>query len=264
MSEVYETPEYRPRRRRGRGLLIVVLVLLVLLIAGVVAVDRFGRSYAERMLADRVSQQIAEQKATSDTPDVSIEGFPFVTQVLAGDYQEIRIGIGNLTGPTGTGDEITIDQLDITVADLNAPLSALRSGQGDVVAGSLTGAFDVGYDELVKLSGQDGVTLTEQDGKLIATAEITKYGVTVDASATAEISVDDGEVQVRFSDVTAKNLPDIPLLRAYIQSYAKSLAFDVPVPELPLSLKVRSVDPQDDGLHVTAGADDVNLSANGL
>ena len=62
MADVYETQ--RPRRRRGRKLLTAFLVLLLLLLAGLVALDRFGASYAERVLADRVAQEITNQNST--------------------------------------------------------------------------------------------------------------------------------------------------------------------------------------------------------
>ena len=65
--------------------------------------DRVGASYAERAIGDRVAQQVTEQKATSEKPDVTIEGVPFLTQVLAGEYQEIKILLNNFTGPAGNG-----------------------------------------------------------------------------------------------------------------------------------------------------------------
>jgi hypothetical protein len=101
VADVYETAPRR--RRRGRGLLITVVVLLLLLLGGLLIADRYGASYAEGVLSDKVAEQVRQQKASSDTPEVTIEGVPFLTQVARGEYQEIRIELPNFTGPVEQG-----------------------------------------------------------------------------------------------------------------------------------------------------------------
>ncbi|WP_255657758.1 DUF2993 domain-containing protein [Actinoplanes sp. L3-i22] len=263
VAEVYETAPPR-RRRRGRGLLIFVVILLLILLGGAFVADRWGRGFAEGVIADKVAEQVRTQKATSDTPEVTIEGFPFITQVLAGEYKEIRIQLPNFAGPTGTGDDIRLDLLDIHAKNVKAPLDALRSGQGDVVAGSLTANGKIDYPQLVNLIGQKGVTLSAKDGKLVGSAKVTALGQQLDLAGTAKLTVVNGGIQVRFADVKATNLPDVPLFQSFINSYAKKLAVDVPAPKLPLQLKVQAVTPEADGLNVTFGATDVNLNAGGL
>nr|WP_309238608.1 DUF2993 domain-containing protein [Actinoplanes aureus] len=263
MAEVYETE--RPRRRRGRALLTVVLVLLVLLLAGLFALDRFGASYAERVLAQRVSEEVANQKSTSGEPEVTIAGVPFLTQVLAGEYQEIRIGLPDFAAPTGTGETVRMPLLDIRAQDVNAPLDTLRSGQGDVVAGTVTGVGTVDYAQLAELVGPDGVKLAEKDGKLVGSAPLTIPGQKpIEVAGTAELTVDGEVVRVRFSDVTAPDLPDSPLIQNLVARFAESLAFDFAVPELPMNLTLREVQALPEGLRVTAGAQNVNLSAAGV
>src|SRR5690348_11176792 len=85
---------YGSRRRRGhagRRLLITLIVLLIIIVGALAVLDRLGASYAERVISDRVAEQVANQKATSEKPDVTIEGVPFLTQVVKGRYQEIKI-----------------------------------------------------------------------------------------------------------------------------------------------------------------------------
>ena len=262
MAEVYGSA--RPRKRWGRRLLITFLVLLVLIVAALVVADRFGKSYAERVIGDRVAEQLTAQKATAEKPDVTIEGVPFLTQVVDGNYQEIKILLANFTGPAGNGKNIKMDQLDIRAKDVSAPLDTVRTGNGDIVAGTVTGVGTLGYANLAELIGQEGLKLSQRDGKLVGAAPFQALGQTFNATGTANLEVKEGVVKVTFADVTADGLPNIPLVRGLVDNYVKQLAFDLKVPALPLDLKVQKVEPRADGLFVTTGASDVSLSSGGL
>jgi hypothetical protein len=263
VSEVHGTQQ-RPRKRRGRRLLITLIVFLVLIGGVLVALDRFAASYAEREISDRVADQVAQQKATSEKPDVTVEGVPFLTQVLDGNYQEIRIQLPNFSGPAGNGKTLKTDLLDVRATDVNAPLDTLRSGNGDIVAKVVTGTGTIDYAQVAELINQPGLKLAEQNGKLVGTAPVQALGQTFNVSGAATVDVKDNVVQIRFSDVTAEGLPDIPLVKNLIASYVQKLAVDLTVPQLPLNLKVQKVEPQPDGLKFTAGANDVSLSTGGL
>jgi hypothetical protein len=262
VAEVYESR--RPRRRWGRRLLVTLIVLLVIIGIALVVLDRFGKSYAERVISDRVAQQVANQKATSDKPDVTIEGVPFLTQVASGNYKEIKIELTDFAGPTGNGQTIKMPLLDIRAKDVRAPLDTLRTRQGNIVATAVTGAGTIDYAQLAKLINQKGLTLSEKDGKLIAAAPVSVLGQTFNVSGAATIAIQDGVVRVRFSDVTAQGLPNVPLVRNVIDSYVQRLALNLKVPALPLKLVVQKVQPTSAGLVVTAGANEVPLNAGGL
>ncbi|MFI5932597.1 DUF2993 domain-containing protein [Actinoplanes sp. NPDC051494] len=267
MSKEHHVAEYgsaRPRKRWGRRLLITFLVLLVLLAVALVVGDRVAASYAERTIADRVAEQVANQKATAERPDVTVEGTPFLTQVVAGDYQEIKILLKNFSAPDQTGNMIKMPTLDIRAQDVDAPLNTLRTGTGDIVAGTVTGTGTIEYPDLATLIDQDGLTLGEKDGKLVGSAPIQAVGQTFQVTGTADLAVADGVVQVRFSDVTAAGLPDIPLVNNLVDNYVKQLAYNLDVPALPLNLKVQKVEPRPEGLVVTTGAENVPLNSGGL
>jgi LmeA-like phospholipid-binding len=263
VAGVYETQQ-RPRRRWGRRLLITLIVLLIILGVAAVVLDRVGASIAERMIGDRVATQVRNQKATSDKPDVTVEGVPFLTQVLKGRYQEIKIDLKNFSAPTGTGKTVSMPLLDIRAKDVKAPLDTLRTGNGDIVASTVTGTGTIGYAALSQLIGQKGLTLSEKDGKLVAAAPVTALGQTFNVSGEATLAVNGGVVQVRFSKVTAAGLPDVPLVRNIIDSYAQRLALDLKVPSLPLKLVLQKVQPTPAGLVVTTGASNVSFNGGGL
>ncbi|WP_229067859.1 DUF2993 domain-containing protein [Actinoplanes sp. DH11] len=236
-------------------------MLLVLLVAGVVVLDRAGAAYAERVLAGRIDDEVRAQNATSGPPEVTIAGVPFLTQVASGDYDEIRIELPDFAAPDGRSGTVNMSLLDIRARDVRAPLNTLRTGQGDVVAGTVTGAGTIGYEELTALVAQDNVKLSEQDGKLIATVQLPIPGQQpLEVTGNTNLTVDNGSLRVRFSEVTSKDLPAFP----FLQSMIDALAYDVKIPALPLNLVVREVQVLPEGLRVTAGADNVNLSAAGL
>ncbi|MEO6887049.1 MAG: DUF2993 domain-containing protein, partial [Jatrophihabitantaceae bacterium] len=80
-----------PRRGhpRGRTLLIVVLIVLALL----VILDRVGVAVAENQAA----KLLQSSQHLDRTPDVHITGFPFLTQVITGNYPEIDVTADDLT-----------------------------------------------------------------------------------------------------------------------------------------------------------------------
>lgn len=262
-GEVYGTQ--RPRKKRwGRRLLITFIVFLILVLGLLVALDRFAAGYAERTIGDRVSEQVADQNATSEKPDVTIEGVPFLTQVLDGNYQEIRIQLSDLTGPAGNNRTVRVARLDVRANDVNAPLDTIRTGNGDIVAQTVTGTGTIDYPQLAELIGQPGLQLSEKDGKLVGTAPLQALGQTFNVSGTATVAVRNGIVQVRFSNVTAAELPNVPIVRNLVNAYVQKLSVDLRVPELPLKLAVQKVEARPDGLQFTAGADNVSLNAGGL
>ena len=259
---VYE-PEQPRRRRRGRRLLGGFIGLLIIIVAILAVLDRAGASYAEGVISDRVAQQVANQKASSDKPDVTIEGIPFLTQVASGRYKEIKIELRNFAGPAGNK-TVKMPLLDIRAKDVKAPLSAIRSSQGDVVAKTVTGTGTIDYATLAQLSGQDGVKLGEKDGKLTVTAPVTILNQKVTVNGTADLTVKDNVVSMHFDKVTAEGLPQVPLVENLLTNAARQLSVDMRVPPLPLKLTVRTVQPTAAGLVFTAGADNVQFNSGGV
>ena len=254
----------RPKRRRGRGLLITLIILLIIVGGVLFAADRIGRSYAERIISDQVSDQVTSQKATSEKPDVTIEGFPFLTQVLHGRYDEIKIDLADFSGPTGKGDQkIKIPLLDIRARDVQASIDTLRSG-GTIVAGTVSGTGSIDYPQLIALINQPGLTLADKNGKLTGSAEVPALGQKLKVTGEAKLSVSNGVVHVSFADIDSPDLPNLPGIKALVAGYVAKLGVDIAVPTLPLDLKVQQVQVLPDGLKFTAGASNVKLNSSGV
>lgn len=260
MAEDYPADGARPRRR-GRKLLIGLLVLLLVVAGLLVVADRVAVGVAERTIADRVRQEVTKQGAQAAEPDVEVAGTPFLTQVLDGRYQRISIKLRDVQASV-EGNAVRLPVLDVDARNVRASLDTLRTGQGDIVADTVNGTGTISYDSLAALLNRPGLTLGEQNGKLAVTAPVDILGQKLTVSGTADVTVaDNGAVALRFNDLDAAGLPNLPLARALLNNYAKGISVDVPLPELPFQLAVREVRPLPEGLAVTADAKDVPINS---
>nr|WP_205807422.1 DUF2993 domain-containing protein [Micromonospora sp. HNM0581] len=239
-------------------------VVLLLVLAGLIAIaDRVAASVAERTIADEVRQQVAQQNAQSAPPEVEVGGFPFLTQVIDGRYERISIKLRDVQASV-QGDAVVLPSLDVDARNVRASLDTLRTGQGEVVAETVNGTGTISYQSLSALLDREGLTLGERDGRLAVTAPVDVLGQQLTVTGTADIVVgEQGQVALQFDDLNAEGLPDVPLARALVSNFARSISVDVPLPELPFQLTVREVRPQPQGLTVTAAARDVPINSAG-
>ena len=137
---------------RGRKVGIGLLVLLVLLLGLVAIADRIGVGIAEDRIAEQAQTAIKNEGGTVEgKPDVSIGGFPFLTQVLAGNYDEITIKANK---PQTNG--VKLENMTLVATDVEAATSDLINGRGPVTAHKLTGNGFMTWEtvkSLVQLSG---------------------------------------------------------------------------------------------------------------
>src|SRR3954453_17759333 len=107
------------------------LVIILIVILGVLlVVDRVGVNIAE----GAVAQTMQESQHLQAEPDVDIAGFPFLTQLVSRDFDEITITAKNI--PLGnkqvhvTARTVTAVMKDVKVA---GNLHSVTIGHGDAV-----------------------------------------------------------------------------------------------------------------------------------
>jgi hypothetical protein len=208
--------------RRGRRYVIALVIIVVLL----VAIDFAARAVAENVMASKIEQQGLQHK-----PDVSIDGFPFLTQVASRDFGQVNLAAADQTeGP------VTITSINATARDIKLNSYAFSSG----TIGSLSGTAVISFSSL-------GNTLTQQVGPLGsllngAGLSLTAAGphevkaslnvLVVSGSATWRVSrLSDNRLDVRL--VSSSGLPSS--LLSSIQDITLQL------PKLPLGLTIDSV-----------------------
>lgn len=134
-------PGPRPRRRRARRYVIALVIIIVVL----VVLDFAARVAAENVMASKIEQQGLQHK-----PSVTIDGFPFLTQVASRNFQQIHLSDADQTeGP------VTVTSINATAHNIKVNSYAFSSG----TIGSLSGTALISFASL-------GNTLTQQVGPL--------------------------------------------------------------------------------------------------
>src|SRR5580658_3010506 len=109
-------PTVVTRKRRRKGPLIALITLIVILVLLVVS-DRVANAYAENQMASQVQSSLD----LSGKPHVSIQGFPFWTQLIAKDFNTVDITASNETinSPSAGGGVLEIASLNATLHGLH-------------------------------------------------------------------------------------------------------------------------------------------------
>lgn len=244
----------------------IVLVVLAIILVGVFfVVDRIAASAAEDRVAQETRAQLAANKVKYEgEPRVSIAGFPFLTQVIAGEYQKITIG---LTRPQV--DNVTLDQLTVEARSVKADARDLLNGRGTVVAGVVTGTASMSWDNvrpLLEVAGLPSsidpsqVDLRVVNNKIEMRVPLAYQGFRITLVAKGSMIVETGKVRLKLESVATDqgNLPR--QVNDLIRANQNRLQVTLKLPGLPYNLVVNSVQTTDAGLQVTASAADVKLT----
>lgn len=250
-----------------------VAIILLVLVGLLVAAD-FGAAAAAEY---QVSKRLRGHLDLPEDPAVRINGFPFLTQAIAGDYRNVEV----------TADRVTVAKLrnigvEATLEHVRVPLSDLLSGSAESVrVDKVTGRARIQVSELGKLinvedlrieriPGEDQTTTTQNPGdsgtggtgpiKLTGTTEID--GRRVDVGIAGSLDLVDGQIQVTAREVEVAGLPQLPaalrlnLLRGFS---ARLDPGSLPFTVTPTALRV-----ENDTLVVEGTAHDIELSASGV
>ncbi|MFF8596760.1 DUF2993 domain-containing protein [Streptomyces sp. NPDC015220] len=239
--------------RALRALLIVVVILGVLF----VVVDRVAVRFAQGQAADK----LRSTENLARTPDVSIKGFPFLTQVASGELDDVEVGIKDYEAATGdAGQTIRID-------DLKAHMRGVTfSGDySSATAATATGTATIAYDELLKTAKSEpdqvlpGVTtqvigLSDGgNGKIKVALKVSVLPQPVYVLSSVAVQGD----KVR---VTADGLPklgELDLAESRIRSITD---FQQAIDRLPGGIKLDSVRAVKDGVEIAVKGSHVKLA----
>ncbi len=226
-----------------------LLVVVVLLAGLALLADRVAVGMAETRVAD----ELAATDGLAGTPEVDITGFPFLTQAVAGRYEEVRVVLGaeDLGRPEGT-------RAAVTLRGVGVPLSAVLSGSvQQVPVERIDGAATLSYDLLAAELSGDATIGPEGDGlRITRTVEVLGRTLPLTAAGTVALEGDELVVDVERAAGAGVDVPDFLVDRA-----SDLLDLRYTVPELPFGLQLTGVAPAADGVEVRVEADDALLRA---
>jgi hypothetical protein len=225
-----------------RKLLIGVLALAALLVAA----DRISVAVAENQISDRLTSAYG----LPERPGVSITGFPFLTQVAAGDYGQIDVSASQV--PAGGA---TLRDLNVRLTGVHATVSqVLGNGSSMVTADHAAGSAMVGFGTVDRrLPG--GFRLHPDGKNLSVSGRLAYHGAHIPVSATVAIGVSDAGISVTPVKVSVPGLAGLP-----VSAYSSQLRIVVPLTTLPLHLRLNSVHVTPDGLRIAASARHVQFA----
>jgi hypothetical protein len=265
-----------------RGLLIALLVIVAVL----VGVDFGARWIAE----DRVGAALQDSLSLPQQPDVSVRGFPFLTQALAGRYDDV-----GLSAPGISYGQLRDLTLTADISGVSLPLENLVNGQvRRIPAERVTAAARVNPTDLARLldvgeltiepltaadleqrrseaAGDDsgasgsGRALASVDpaSSVLLTSTTTVGGQQVRVSVVASFRLSGGRITLQARDIRAE-AGQGQAGRAAAQELRSRLAgFSTSVDpgQLPFSITATDLRAEDGELVVSGTAQDVDLLA---
>ncbi|GHS85999.1 hypothetical protein AGMMS50218_04940 [Actinomycetota bacterium] len=216
--------------------------VLLVLAGGAVAADRVAVGVAER----RAVTEVGADARVVGTPEVHINGFPFLTQLLGRSLSDVS---GSVDGLTLTD----LDLTDVTVEAHGVALAApVTAAEVDVV-----GTVPVGsLEQLVRDQLGLEVTLTAVNGELVVAGQV--IGLPVAAHLVPRVEA--GAIRV---DVSAVELDGLTIDQEMLPGdlAARLGALSIPVDGLPAGLALTGASVVDDGVRLTAAGTDVVVDA---
>ncbi|MFB7666005.1 DUF2993 domain-containing protein [Kitasatospora sp. NPDC056138] len=143
-------------RRWPRTVAVVVVVLAGLCTAA----DRIAVHYAESEATQLVRQKYGYGAGTTDGfTDVSIHGFPFLTQAAGRELDHVTLTAGNFTLNTAAnaqGDYLNVAKLSLDLHDVKMTSLSARTAEANLVTGDLTLSYEDLSGVLTRLMGNGG------------------------------------------------------------------------------------------------------------
>jgi hypothetical protein len=226
-SGYYDGSGGRPRRSRGRRALIITIVTVVVLAALFVIADRV----AVRIADNKFASQVQSQGHLSNKPSVDIQGFPFLTQLAAREFNEVHI-----SAPSEQAGPVEIKNLQATMHHMK-----LINGFSGAHVGSLDGTGLITFASLAKAAGVPGLKITAMSGN---EAKVTVDLDIVSASGVARVTKV-GDNKLNIAIVNAGGIP--------LDALGGLNNMTITIPGVPVGLKLAriSMTPQGILIHIT-------------
>ena len=239
-AQGYQAPAPAPRarrRRRRRWPLITLIVIVVVLVVG----DRAANAYTENQMASQIQSSLG----LSGKPDVTIQGFPFLTQLAARDFRTVDVNASNETIKASSAGSGLLE-----IASLTATLHGMHiHGLNSATIDQFNASALINFTALGNVGGiPQGITLSA-DGPNQIKANIS-LGPLSD-TATAQVTRT-GSNQINVKVIDFGGIP------ADVLGNLANFSFSIP--KLPAGVTIQSISVTQQGLRITAAGQNTTLS----
>ncbi|ANS66179.1 secreted protein [Streptomyces lincolnensis] len=235
----------------------ILLIVAVILGGLFVVADRVAVHFAEGEVADR----LRTQEGLASTPDVSIEGFPFLTQVAGGELDDVRVGMKDYEADTGTGGQkIRIDDLEANMRGV-----AFSGDYSSATATTASGTASITYAELLKTAASEETELPLGiTAKVVGLSDGGNGKIKVDVKVSAlqqpvsvlsTVTVEGDTVRVH-----ADSVPSFGGVQAAENEVRSITDFEQKIEGLPGGIKLDKVQAAQNGVDITVKGSNVQLA----
>jgi LmeA-like phospholipid-binding len=241
----------RLRTRLGRASPLIGVLIAVIIVALICAGLYVGDRYAHRRAEGQVASALQPALGTPASPQVDIEGFPFLTQIASGSVDTMHI-VADQLGETNNA-AVKLAHADLVMTDVlsNDWLKTMK----------ITHIEGTALLDYAKLSSLTTAPLTYgSEGRVEIVVKTTIVGREVEAVITGAPRLNAEEQTMTLSDakisVAGVNLPDFTA-----QALLAALLKPIPLKGLPLGLTVTGITAAEDGAHLAVAAENQTISS---
>jgi hypothetical protein len=241
-----------------RRLVVGLLVVLVLLVGA----DRFTAWLAARAVA--VSAERSEHLA--QRPHVTLGGFPFLTQLARGRYDDVHLVVDDFTTP----DAVTLQTVDVRLHGVHLSAgAAVRRKVTSVPVDSGQVSARLSYAALgsavaPRLPSFLTASFSPEKGSSTAVSTSLRYtgiGVPLTLAGAVGVSLVGQTLHIQLLPGTL-TAGGSSLLDAVRSAVAKALSVDLTLPRLPFGATIDGAHADDEGVTVAASATSFVLQPN--
>jgi hypothetical protein len=228
-----------------RSAVIILVLPAIGLAIALVLTDRGLRLLVQRKVADRV----AAAWWPTARPSVTLPGFPFLTQLVAGRYHEVDVAVSSVAQAG-----VQFEDFRARFTGVRAPLGGLfRTTPATITAAEATATALVPLGSLGRRLPA-GLTLNAANGRLRLHGSIGYQGFQMPVSAGLSLRVTPDAIEFSPRDVRVGGAFSVPA-----GLLGSMLAFALPIGDLPLPLRLTGVVVTEAGFEVSALARGVAL-----
>ena len=219
-------------------------LLVVLVVVGLLAVA--GDRVAVKFATDDAQRRLVAAGLTS--PRVDVRGFPFLTQLLARRFDDVRVTTTTLKIGTGSADQVSGTARDVTVPS-----------SGPATVGQLTARGTIAYAEVLRQVHESGLRLRRAgSGQVQLQRQVSVLGRTYAVVARGRVEARGSKLVVTATSFALAGGGAVDQRLSSL--IANRFTFTYRIRGLPKGVQIDRITAADDGFVVNASGRDVRLA----